>query len=145
MRNLASPALLAAGALACLAVALPVPAAENNGAAIVQGSPPAILQAQHTPPLQLSDADRAKIAQAVRAKDTEVTFGLKATKGAKGYQPAVGQPIPKQLKPHPLPQPLVSQMPVLKSYTYLKVNQQVVIVDPMTKKVVDLFPEATGS
>jgi hypothetical protein len=145
MQSVANSALLRVIALAGLVIAAPTLAAEKNNAGVVQGTPPAIPQKPHVPPLALSDADHAKIAQAVSAKDTEVTFTLKATKAAKSYQPAVGAAIPKQLKPHPLPRPLVNEMPALKQYTYLKLKHQVLIVDPMTRKVVDLFPEAAGT
>ena len=35
-------------------------------------------------------------------------------------------------------------MPLLKRYTYLKFKHLVLIVNPMTRKVVDMFPEAAG-
>jgi hypothetical protein len=34
-------------------------------------------------------------------------------------------------------------MPEMKRYTYLKFKSQVLIVDPMTHKIVDIFPEQT--
>jgi hypothetical protein len=33
-------------------------------------------------------------------------------------------------------------VPALKRYTYLKFKRQVLIVDPMSRKIVDMFPEA---
>jgi hypothetical protein len=35
-------------------------------------------------------------------------------------------------------------MPALKRYAYLKFKQQVLIIDPMSRKIVDMFPEASG-
>jgi hypothetical protein len=46
------------------------------------------------------------------------------------------------LKLHPLPQPLIYEMQPLKRYTYLKFKHQVLIVNPMTRKIVDMFPES---
>lgn len=135
---------LLAGLLATgLAFAEPA-SAEGQAGAVVQSVPPAVSQHQAVPPLHLSDAQRAKIRQAVGAKDTEVTFTLKATKSAESFLPAVGASIPKALKPHPLPRPLVYEIPELKRYTYLKLKNQVLIVDPMTRKIVDMFPEGAS-
>jgi hypothetical protein len=33
-------------------------------------------------------------------------------------------------------------MPALKRYTYLKLKGQVLIINPMSGKIVDMFPEA---
>jgi len=96
------------------------------------------------PPLNLSDADRAKIRQAVSQEDTEVTFQLKATKSAQSFEPSVGARIPASLKLHALPRPLIYELPILKRYTYLKFKHQVLIVNPMTRKVTDMFPEASS-
>jgi hypothetical protein len=52
------------------------------------------------------------------------------------------QASPSDLKLHPLPQPLIYEMLPLKRYTYLKFKHQVLIVNPMTRKIVDMFPES---
>jgi hypothetical protein len=65
-------------------------------------------------------------------KNTEVSFLLKTTKPAK---------IPSGLKAHALPPPLIYEMPVLKRYTYLKFKGQVLIVNPMSSQIADMFPE----
>ena len=128
-----------------LAIASPALAQDGQkgsvGTAGQIGSAP-IPTSVSVPTLQLSDADRAKIRQAVSQKDTEVTFQLKTTKSAKDFEPSVGATLPKGLKAHPLPRPLIYQLPALKRYTYLKVKHQVLIVNPMTHKIVDMFPEA---
>jgi hypothetical protein len=41
-----------------------------------------------------------------------------------------------------LPRPLIYQMPLLRRYTYLKLKHQVVIVNPLSRKVVAMVPEA---
>jgi hypothetical protein len=43
---------------------------------------------------------------------------------------------------HPLPQPLVDEMQPLRRYAYVKFKHQVLIVNPMTRKIVDMFPES---
>ena len=46
----------------------------------------------------------------------------------------------KTLIPHALPPPLIYEMPKLERYTYLKLKGQVLIVNLMTSKIVDMFP-----
>ncbi|MGH6790192.1 MAG: hypothetical protein ACRECC_11000 [Pseudolabrys sp.] len=96
------------------------------------------------PALHLTDADRQKIRAAVAGKDTEVTFQLKATKPHKDFQPKVGEKIPPHLPAHALPSELTQQLPMLADYKYMKVKKQLLIVNPMTGKIVDMFPEAQG-
>src|SRR5262249_40144294 len=141
MRQLAHRAALAGIALACLGSAATAGQTANQGA-VVQSVPPPVSQKLTVPPLQLSDAQRNQIQQALRGENTEVTFATKTTKPTEVFNPTIGAKIPASLKPHTLPPPLLSQMPELKRYTYLKFKHQVLIVDPMSRKVVDVFPEA---
>jgi hypothetical protein len=86
------------------------------------------------PRLDLSAAQRQQVLQAVTAKSTD-------DKLPAGFQPNVDAKVPtqKQMPLHPLPRPLVYQIPVLKQYYYAKLPKNVLIVDPMTKKVVDVI------
>jgi hypothetical protein len=110
--------------------------------AIPQNIPPAIAQNPSVPPLALSPAQRTKIQQAVRSEDTEVNFALKEAKSTQNFEPSIGAKVPGALKLHPLPQPLIYETLPLKRYTYLKFKHQVLIVNPMTRKIVDMFPES---
>jgi hypothetical protein len=49
--------------------------------------------------------------------------------------PAVGVTVPPQarLAAHPLPRPLVYEIPVLKQYYYAQLPDSVLIIDPMTR------------
>jgi hypothetical protein len=96
------------------------------------------------PPLYLTDADRQTIREALADQDTEVTFQLKKTKPLKDFTPALGEKIPSHLPEHALPRELLQQMPMLADYKYVKADKQVLIVNPMTKKIVDRFPETQG-
>jgi Protein of unknown function (DUF1236) len=78
----------------------------------------------------------------VRSEDTEVSFALKEAKTAQNFEPAVGAEVPNALKLHPLPRPLSYEIPPLKHYTYIKFKHQVLIVNPITRKIVDMFPES---
>jgi len=132
-----------AGILAA-AAAVPALAAGPGSGAVEQTIPPPVAQNPKPPPLQLSADQRAKIQQVLKGENTEVQFSLKSNKPSQGFQPSVGAKIPAGLHPHTLPPPLLAEMPVLKRYTYLKFKQQVLIIDPMSRKIVDMFPEASG-
>jgi|SRR5579871_5309950 len=143
MRSLSTSALFA-GISAVMALAVPAGAAGPSPGAVEQTIPPAVGQNQKPPPLQLSDDQREKIRQAVSGENTEVQFSLKSNKSSEKFQPSVGAKIPAGLEPHTLPPPVLAEMPALKRYTYLKFKQQVLIIDPMSGKIVDMFPEASG-
>jgi hypothetical protein len=130
----------------CVAAFIVTAAAAQNSSNpqpgdVIQSVPPPVSQKPKLPPLNLTDDQRAKIKQILSTKNTEVTFQLKATKPAQNFDPAVGAKIPTGLKAHSLPPPLIYEMPVLKHYTYLKFKGQVLIVNPMTGKIVDMFSE----
>jgi len=115
--------------------------AGNKAAASSGPDEPASHLKPPLPALQLTDSQRQKIRQAVMSKDDDVTFQLKATKPLKDFTPSVGAKIPPHLPAHALPSALTSQLPMLKDYKYVKVKGDVLIVNPMTKKIVDMFPE----
>lgn len=134
------PSLLATAGLLCVAVT--TAGAQNNtshAGDVIQSIPPSISQNTKPPPLPMCSA--GKIKQVLSGEDTEVTFSLKATQSARSFNPAVGGTIPPSLKAHALPPPLIYEMPNLKRYTYLKFKGQVLIVNPMNRKIVDMFSE----
>jgi hypothetical protein len=133
-----------AGTILAFALAVPAIAAGPGSGAVEQTIPPPVSQDVKPPPLRLSDDQRAKIRQALKGENTEVQFSLKSNKPSQGFAPSVGATIPAGLHPHTLPPPLLAEMPALERYAYLKFKQQVLIVDPMSRKIVDMFPEATG-
>ncbi len=143
MRYFSMSARLAGTTLA-LALAVPAIAAGPGSGAVEQTIPPPVSQDVKPPPLRLSDDQRAKIQQALKGENTEVQFSLKSNKPSQGFAPSVGAKIPAGLHPHTLPPPLLAAMPVLERYAYLKFKQQVLIIDPMSRKIVDMFPEASG-
>lgn len=129
----------------CLALMATAAAAQNRDASqpgdVIQSVPPPVSQNPKLPQLNLTDEQRAKIKQVLSTKNTEVGFGLKTNKPAQNFNPTVGAAIPAVLKPHALPPPLIYEMPALKRYAYLKFKGQVLIVNPMTRKIVEMFSE----
>ncbi len=142
MRQISTHAILA-GALASLLAAAPAAAQDTRGA-VEQTIPPPVSQNPSVPPLHLTDEQRAKIGQVLSGVNSEVDFQLKSNKPAQGFTPSVGAKIPNGLHPHALPPPVTEEMPLLKRYTYLKFKNQVLIINPLSRKIVDMFPEASG-
>ncbi len=143
MRHLIQRTSVGATIAILLAAGTGIAAAQESGA-VEQTIPPAVSQKPKLPPLHLSNAQRGKISAALRDVNGEVDFALKSNKPAKGFAPSVGATIPKGLHPHSLPPPLIYEMPVLRDYTYLKFKGQVLIIDAMSRKIVDMFAEASG-
>jgi hypothetical protein len=82
----------------------------------------------------LNEAQREQVWQAVMARATD-------DKLPADFQPAVGARVPtqKKLPLHPLPPPLANQVPVLKQYYYAKLPDKVVLVDPISRKIVEVI------
>ncbi|HEX2216264.1 MAG TPA: DUF1236 domain-containing protein [Xanthobacteraceae bacterium] len=89
------------------------------------------------PALQLNDADQEAIRNAVLDEDTRQGT-------PEGFSPAVGAVVPSKVSMHPLPRPLVYDRPTLKQYMYATLDRNVVIVDPMEKRVVAVIALPEG-
>ncbi|WP_157863288.1 DUF1236 domain-containing protein [Bradyrhizobium tropiciagri] len=116
-------------------------AQQNAQGAVELSNGTKVPQNPSLPKLNLSNPQREQIRKAVLTEHNEVEFRLAATKSAKDFTPAVGAKIPKGVKAQSLPTPVLSQMPELRDYTYVKMKDQVLIVDGMTNKIVDVFSE----
>jgi len=113
--------------LASFAVAVPAAAQGPVPTYTVAG------QVAPKPPLKLTDDQKRLVAQQIKTQNT-------LDKLPDGFTPAVGAKMPtqKKLAEHPLPRPLVYEVPVLKNYYYVQLDDKVLIVDPMTEKVVEI-------
>jgi len=98
-------------------------------------------QAENLPKLNLTNEQREQIRKGVLGQNTEVEFRLKTTKAAKDFTPQVGVKLPKGVTGHSLPPPVLAKLPQLRDYKYVTMKDQVLIVNAMTKTIVDLFPE----
>jgi hypothetical protein len=139
-----APLTLVLAALAALTGAASAQDKAQHNGAVIQSVPPAVSQNPTLPPLHLSDAQRDRIRSVLSGKNTEVDFALKSAKPAQSFAPSVGAKVPAGLHPHALPPPLIYEMPPLKRYSYLKFKGQVLIINPMSRKIVDMFAEASG-
>jgi hypothetical protein len=125
-------------------IATVVPAFAQQGAVELSNGT-AIAQNPKLPKLNLTDAEREQIRRGVATANTEVEFHLKTTKGAKNFTPVVGAKLPKGVKGHSVPPTVLAQLPQLRDYKYVKMKNEILIVNAMTKTIVDMFPETPPS
>ena len=110
-----------------------------TGAAMAQNTKSTVqpneltVNAKPKPPLQLSDQQRRKI------QDALVT-AHSAQKTPDKFEPKVGEKVPTKLKLDPMPTSLVNQEPVLKQYDFVKLDKNLLVVDPMDSTVVAVIP-----
>jgi hypothetical protein len=94
--------------------------------------------------IQLNDAQRQTIRQALAQEKTDEMFNEPGTKTQKDFAPAVGETVPAALHLQAMPTDLARKVPAVENYAYMKVKNQVLIVNPMSKKIVDMFPQQSG-
>jgi hypothetical protein len=89
--------------------------------------------AKQKPPLQLSDQQRREI------QDALVT-AHSAQKTPDKFEAKVGEKVPTKLKLDAMPAPLINQEPALKQYAFVKLDNNLLVVDPMDSTVVAVIP-----
>jgi hypothetical protein len=132
--------LLLCSALLLVTSALAL-AADNTRGAVEQSGGTSVPQNPSLPKLHLNDAQRERIRQTLLTKHTEVEFRLKTTQSAKDFTPKIGATLPKGVKPDGLPSELTQQISELADYGYSKMKDQILLVNAMTGKIVDIIPE----
>jgi hypothetical protein len=121
---------LLCGSVALILVAVSA-TAQNTNAPIQPDNLTAT--ANQKPPLQLSDQQRRKI------QDALVT-AHSAQKTPDKFEAKVGAKVPTALKLDAMPAPLINQEPVLKQYDFVKLDNDLLVVDPMDSTVVAVIP-----
>ena len=119
-------------------------AAEPAKVGVTQTIHPDAQVVSAAPPLHLSDAQRTRISEVLKKQDTEIEATLKKTKSAKSFEPGIDKKLPAALKGQAFPRPLITEMPEVRQYTYIKFKGQVLIINPMTHKIVDMFPQQSS-
>jgi hypothetical protein len=56
-----------------------------------------------------------------------------------GFDVTVGARVPRSVEIHTMPETVITEVPVVKRYRYMVVNNQVVLVDPDTSEVVEII------
>jgi hypothetical protein len=86
--------------------------------------------------LKLTSAQEHTIWQSVSKSDHGSTVGMKAPSN---FTPSVGATVPSSLALKSLPSDVASQVPAVKPYQYAMFNNELLIVNPTDKKVVDII------
>jgi hypothetical protein len=132
-------------AISALAVGgWPYAAAQTTGAhpaAVPQTGAGEVPQSVSPAPLKLTDRQRKRIHDVLTTTHTETALTKKSSPAQKSFKPAVGGKIPGGFHPHGIPKPLITEIPVLKQYAYLKFNDEILIVDATSKTIVEMIPE----
>ena len=82
--------------------------------------------------LSLTNAQQKEIWQSVSKQN------MKDTTPA-GFRPAIGTVVPGSMKLHALPGDATRQVPAVRSYDYVMVQNDVLLIDPTSKKIVDII------
>src|SRR4029079_633011 len=110
-----------------------------TGLAMAQDNKPTIQpneltdSAKQKPPLQLSDKQRSKIQDALVSAHS-------AQKTPDKFEAKVGAKVPTALKLDAMPAALINQEPVLNQYDFVKLENDLLVVDPMNSTVVAVIP-----
>jgi hypothetical protein len=120
--------------LCCIAalILLTVAAKAQNDKPTVQPNE-LTASAKEKPPLQLSDEQRRKI------QDALVT-AHSAQKTPAKFEAKVGEKVPTNLKLDVMPQSLTNEEPALKQYDFVKLENDLLVVDPVETTVVAVIP-----
>ena len=96
------------------------------GAAAAAGS------TSETDALKLTTTQRHEIYRAVSKQKMSQAVPAK-------FAAMVGETVPSSVKLHPLPASAVKQVPAAKSYNYARLGENVILVNPSSKKVADII------
>jgi hypothetical protein len=125
--------LTGAAALALLSAPALSPAFAQDNVRSDKTIQPHDLEAAKRPPLKVDDKQAAAIREGLVAEHTQ-------QKTPDGFQPQVGQPLPMIMKVDVMPQDLTRREPSLKQYGYAKTATDILVLDPMDRKIVAVVP-----
>lgn len=83
---------------------------------------------------RLSEAQRSAIAEAVRREN-------KAVEPSVSFVASVGAPVPPVIELYILPDSILAEVPLAKRVKYTVVKSQLLLVDPVTMRVVEIIPQ----
>jgi len=93
-------------------------------------------QAQTTSSVKVSDQQRTQVIDRLR-RDRDIDQARTNI----NIHVNVGERLPERVRPRPLPADIVSIAPEYRGYEYTVIEDQVTIVDPRSREVVDIIPE----
>jgi hypothetical protein len=126
--------LVAAGAVA---LSSPAVSAENSASPDPAANGPnlsghGMVTAEKKPPLHLSDKQQQTVIADITALDTHQPT-------PKDFKPELGKAVTAAIHIHGMPPSILSDVPELKNYMYVHLDRDIVIVDPMERKVAALI------
>jgi hypothetical protein len=83
---------------------------------------------------RLSETQRSAIAEAVRREN-------KAVEPSVSFVASIGAPVPPVIELYILPDAILAEVPAAKRVKYTVVKNQLLLVDPVTMRVVDIIPQ----
>jgi Protein of unknown function (DUF1236) len=83
---------------------------------------------------RLSEAQRSAIAAAVRRDN-------KAVEPSVSFVPSVGAPVPPVIELYILPDAILAEVPAAKRVKYTVMKNQLLLVDPVTMRIVDIIQQ----
>jgi hypothetical protein len=117
------PTLPLVAALAAFAVASPSVAQTT----IIQQQPAAPMGT-----IRISPEQRTIIKQRIGRVQPSTTVRQRVT---------VGATLPADVELTPLPEDLYAEVPIVRNYRYIVVGDDIVLVEPQTRRVIEVFPE----
>ena len=111
----------------------------EKGAVLQRGG--AVPQNPAMPPFSLSTPQREQVRLAVISRHNDAEADKSQAEKLKDFQPRTGEKLPTGIDPDGFPEPVLTQVPALRDYSYVVIKDQVVIVNAMTREIVDVFPD----
>ena len=140
MRNSLRLGAMALALLGTIAIAVAqAPPSPTPGGPTPGGAPAAPGLNQSTSPnqkVQLSATQKTAIYNAVSKDKSKSTSPANLPAN---FQASIGAKVPASIELHALPPEAVANAQAASSYRYAMVNNQVVLVDPLTMQVVDII------
>ena len=116
------------GCAAAILVLAATTAANAQTALIERDNPSVVTRAR----VDLSPAQRTIIYRSA-------THGRVRTPPPPGIEVRLGARVPGGVELHEMPTPIVEEVPTIRRYRYMVVNDEVVLVDPATSEVVEVI------
>ena len=111
----------------CAAVLLMLTGAAHAQTTVIERSSPSVITREQ---VELTPAQRTTIYRTVTRERRAVPDGVDVRLGAR---------VPQAVELHEIPAPVVTEIPSVRRYRYMVVNNEVVLVDPTTSEVVEII------
>ena len=115
----------------CAAVLLMLTGAAHAQTTVIERSSPSVITREQ---VELTPAQRTTIYRTVTGERVRTRTPPTATVDVR-----LGARVPQAVELHEIPAPVVTEIPSVRRYRYMVVNNEVVLVDPATSEVVEII------